>query len=191
MKKVLLLLLVLFVAGGLAFSADLMNFPPSLDGGNILIDVGLGFALAPKKDTSMKVPPIVLSAEYCLPSGVPISVGGLIGFYQYEYRYKDPGAHVPWVETLTFLTFGARANWHWNIDIGIDWIDLYTGIFFGYTNFSWSSNSSPYSGYVQDAHGGLNFGGQAGAHLYFTNRFGAVVELGYPFVAKAGLAIKF
>ena len=191
MKRVLLFFLVFLMVGVFAFSADLMNYPRSLDGGNILVDVGFGYALAPKPNTTINIPPILLSAEYCLPSSVPISVGGLVGFYQYGYKYKEPGSHVPWEETLTFVTFGARANWHWNVDININWIDLYTGIIVGYNYFSQTIEGNPYSGYVQSAHGGLAYGGQAGAHFYFSDRIGAVVELGYPFVAKAGVALKF
>jgi len=178
-------LLVLVVAGGFAFSADLMHYPLPLDGGNILVDVGLGWAVASASRAKIKIPPIVLSAEYCLPS-IPISVGGLIGFYQYEW--KSPNVY-PWVETWTYVTFGARANWHWNIDVS--WLDLYTGAFAGFTSFSWASNIAPDGGYVKPSYGGPAFGIQVGAHFYFSERVGAVAELGYPFVAKAGVALKF
>jgi len=183
MKKVLLLLLVLSAAGGFAFSADLMDYPTSLGGGDFLIDAGLGWAFTSGSSTSISasttIPPIVLSAEYCLPS-IPVSVGGLMGFYQYEWRHS--GVNTPWVETWTYATFGVRANWHWNI--GVSWFDLYTGAFIGYNYFSWSSES-------KYTHGGLDFGGQVGAHFYFAKNMGALAEWGYPFVAKAGLALKF
>jgi len=161
-----------------------MEYPPPLDGGDILIDAGLGWAFASGAGATMKIPPIVVSGEYCLPSA-PISIGALFGFYRFEWK----SALYSWVETWTYATFGARANWHWNIDV--NWLDLYTGAFVGYTYFSWSSDSKPYLGYVKPAYGGIDFGGQVGAHFYFTNHVGAVVELGYPFVAKAGLALKF
>jgi len=180
MKKVLLLLLILGFIGGFAFSVDLMQYPPPLEGGNILIDAGLGYAFASDLGATMKIPPIVLSAEYCLPS-VPISIGGLFGFYKYEFKQS-------WLETWTYATFGARANWHWNIDVSR--LDLYTGAFIGYTYFSWSSDFSPIAGYIKPNFGGIDFGGQAGAHFYFIKHIGAVLELGYPFVVKAGLAIK-
>jgi len=184
MKKFLLLFLSLLVVGGLAFSVDLMQYPPPLEGGDILIDAGIGYAFASAVGASMKIPPIVLSAEYCLPS-VPISVGGLAGFYRYEWKSSS----YSWVETWTYATFGARANWHWNINVS--WLDLYTGAFIGYTYFSWSSDLSPAASYIKPAYGGLDFGGQAGAHFYFTEHIGAVAEFGYPFAAKAGLALKF
>ena len=187
MKRLFLFLLVLGVAGGFAFSADLMDYPPSLEGGNILVDIGIGYAFLPTRlnsDPTMKIPPIVLSAEYCLPSGVPISVGALAGFYQCEWT-----GGTNWAETWTFVTFGARANWHWNIDVS--WLDLYTGAFFGYTLYSYINDGNPQIGHIHPSYGGLSFGGQAGAHIYLSKHLGFVAEMGYPFVAKAGLALKF
>ena len=180
MKRALLFLLVFGVVGGFTFSADLMDYPPPLDSGNILVDVGLGYVFVP--DTTIKIPPIVASAEYCLPS-VPISVGGLVGFYQYEKKAPKE----LWVETWTYVTFGARANWHWNIDVS--GLDLYTGALFGYNYFTWFSDR-PY-GYVEPANSGLVFGFQGGAHFYFSEYVGVVAELGFPFLAKVGLALKF
>jgi len=191
MKRLLMFLLVLLITGGIAFSADLMDYPASLNGGNFLFDVGLGWAFVSSSgtsiSTSIKIPPIVLSAEYCIPS-VPISIGGLAGFYQYEWRYSE--LKTPWIETWTYTTFGARINWHWNI--GVSWFDLYTGAFIGYTYFSWSSGLNSYTDQImQQTHRGIDFGGQVGAHFYFAKNIGALAEWGYPFVTKAGFALKF
>jgi hypothetical protein len=190
LKKVSLFLLVLIVTGGFVFSADLMDYPSSLKGGNFLTDVGIGWAFASGTGTSIsasvKIPPIVLSAEYCFPS-IPISLGGIVGFYQYEWRYS--GISTPWAETWTYVTFGARVNWHWNI--GVNWFDLYTGAFIGYTYFSWSTDSNPYTGRVDQTDRGVDFGGHVGAHFYLTENIGIVTEWGYPFVTKTGLALKF
>jgi len=183
MKRVLLFLLVFLMAVGFAFSADLMDYPPPLNGGNILVDIGVGYTFPDAASAIIKIPPIIASAEYCLPS-VPISVGALIGFYQYEWDSVSYG----WgVETWTYATFDARANWHWNIDAS--WLDLYTGALLGYTYFN-SSYSRPYL-YAELKYGGLEFGAQAGAHFYFSEHFGVVAELGYPFIAKVGLTLKF
>jgi len=186
MKRVLFLFLAFVMAGGFAFSVDLMEYPPPLEGGNILVDAGVGYAFASGLGATIKIPPVVASAEYCLPTGVPISLGALAGFYQFEWRYLGTAS---WVETWTYATFGARANWHWNIDAS--WLDLYTGAFVGYTYFKWSSDSRPYDGYIQPYYGGIDFGGQVGAHFYFTKHIGAVLEFGFPFAAKAGVALKF
>jgi hypothetical protein len=190
LKKVSVLLLVLMVTGGFVFSADFMDYPSPLKGGSFLTDVGIGWAFASGTGTlitsSVKIPPIILSSEYCLPS-IPISIGGIVGFYQYEWRYS--GITNPWAETWTYVTFGARANWHWNI--GVSWFDLYTGVFVGYTYFSWSSGSNPYTGRVDQTYRGVDFGGHVGTHFYLAENIGVVTEWGYPFVTKAGLALKF
>jgi hypothetical protein len=178
MKKVLLVFGVLLVMAGFAFSADLMDYPPPLEGGNFLVDAGIGWALSDDKDASIKIPPVAVSAEYCIPTGAPISIGALVGFYQFNWG--------SWKETWTYLTFGARANWHWNIEVCS--LDLYTGVFIGYTNVSLSGRPESRGG---PSPGGFKFGGQAGMHYYFSDRVGAVLELGYPFIVKAGAAFKF
>jgi hypothetical protein len=54
--------------------------------------------------------------------------------------------------------------------------------------FSWDWDGP--SGISEPSLGGLAFGGQIGAHFYFTKTIGAVVELGVPF-SRIGLALKF
>jgi len=181
-KKLFLVLLLLVVVGTSAFAIDLLSFPPSVQPGNILVNAGLGYATAPISGASIVIPPLVLSVEYALPVEVPISVGALVGFYRWEWTARNIG----WVNTYTYFTFGARANWHWNIDV--DWLNLYTGLFLGFTHFSWSTTSEHIPA---PSYGGLVFGGQIGARFFFANNIGAVIELGFPFVAKAGITLRF
>jgi len=187
MKRVLLFLLVLGFIGGSAYSADIMQYPMPLDGGNVLLDIGLGLALSSNPDMSIGIPPIVLSAEYCLPP-IPLSVGGLIGLYQYKRSFA--GAYDSHSWTWTYVTLGGRANWHFNF-FDLNWLDLYAGLFAGYTSIRFSSTRGGDKNDYDNLNDGLNIGLQAGAHFYFTDRIGAVAELGYPFVVKAGLALKF
>ena len=182
MKKPLLVLLVLAVTGASAFAVDLLSFPPSVRPGNVFINAGVGFATAPLTGASMVIPPLVASIDVALPIEVPISVGGLVGFYRWEWMHITP----PHFDTLTFITFGGRANWHWNIDI--EWLNLYTGIFLGWTHFTWESTHPTI---FPPSFGGLEFGGQVGARFFFARNMGAVVELGFPFVAMAGLTFRF
>jgi hypothetical protein len=49
------------------------------------------------------------------------------------------------------------------------------------------SNSGSYS---SPSFGGFDFGGQVGAHFYFGNNIGLVLESGYPFALKVGVALK-
>jgi hypothetical protein len=181
MKKILLLLVVFVIgaAGAFAVTFDILSYPAPLDGGNILVDVGLGFTGVDKG--SLTIPPLRVSAEYALPVEVPISVGGLVAIHGAEW--KVPG----WSSTLswTYFTFGARGNWHWGLDI--PWLDLYTGLFLGYQVVSYDLPS----GFPEPSYGGFVPGGQLGAHFYFTDMIGALVEFGYPYWANIALALKF
>ena len=188
MKKALLLLIILAVIGGYAFSDELgiMHYPPALEKTHFLFDFSVGWAVASSESANINILPVFFSAEYCLPY-VPVSLDALIGLYFYRWKYSDEKA--PWSEALTYITLGANANWHWNINL--PWLDLYTGAFIGYTLFSLKSELNPYFEHSEPTHTMAGYGGHAGAHFYFAKNYGAMVELGYPFIVKAGLALKF
>jgi len=188
MKKFLLVLLILAVIGGTAFAFDIMSYPPRLSGGNaVMIDAGIGLNSYSLWGSiwgygTMSVIPLFLQAEYALPN-IPLSVGLFGAYYQtkwewsYLYNYQ-----------YNFLTIGTRANWHWGFDASL--IDFYTGIWLGYRAF-WDSWDGP--DYLRNSYsyGGFDFGAQVGVHFYFTNVFGAMIETGYPYLLKAGVALKF
>jgi hypothetical protein len=169
MKKMLMMPLVLALCCGSAFAFNILSYPPPVRGSDLQIDIGVGFT----GGGTLRIPPLEFNVEYALPANVPISLGGLVAFYQTGRRNDG------W----TYVTFGGRANWHWAFPV--KWLDLYTGIFLGYRYANWEGTSIVSSG------SGFAFGGQLGAHFYFTKTLGLVVEFGYPFLAKAGLAIKF
>jgi len=195
MKKCLLVLLIFAVIGGTAFAFDILSFPPSLSGGNaIMIDTGIGLNSFSLWGSwyggyygKMSVIPIFLNVEYALPVNVPISVGLFGAYYQtkYTYTYTDYG----WKNS--FLAIGTRANWHWAFDV--EWLDFYTGLYLGY-RAHWASwyGYGGYSGaFVAPSYGAFDYGVQVGVHFYFTNNIGVVVESGYPYLLKVGLALKF
>jgi hypothetical protein len=186
MKRLLLLLIVFIIGSAGAFAFDILSYPPPVSGGNILVDVGLGFTGA--EYGSISVPPLRLSAEYALPVGVPISVGGFFAFHRNAYdSYVGEWA---W----NHFTIAGRANWHWGFNVS--WFDLYTGIMLGYqiNTFSFDGKAG-YTGsywedlYADDSHFLFSF--QLGSHFYFTKTLGAFVEFGYPYWANVGLALKF
>ncbi|MDR1175300.1 MAG: hypothetical protein LBK83_07520 [Treponema sp.] len=188
MKKAVLVMAILGIVSGGVFAFDLMSYPPPVEGRDFLIDVAVGYAGAygySGSGTSLKIPPLSASVEYALPVSVPISVGGLFAFYQYEWDY----GYSTYSYTWTYMFFGGRANWHWNFDIS--WLDLYTGAFIGYRYFKESYDGPTGWWYAEANYGGFTMGGQVGAHFYFTKNIGALVETGYPFLIKAGLALKF
>jgi hypothetical protein len=174
MKKLLLLLVVFIIGSAGAFAFDILSYPPPLEGGDILADVGVGYAGIEVGD--LTIPPLRVSAEYALPVGVPISVGALFSYHGSESEVVN--------ETygFTFLTFGVRGNWHWAFNV--DWLDVYTGVFIGYQHVI-------YTGHADVEYGGFTPGGQAGVHFYFSKIFGAFVEVGAPVYVSAGLSLKF
>jgi hypothetical protein len=188
MKKLFLLLVVLLVVGGSVSAFDILSYPPPLDGGGqIMINAGLGLEVAGWMYSlfgDLTVPPLFVDVEYALPIKLPISVGGFMAYYQYKYNewwgwYAEG--------YLNFLTFGVRANWHWGFDV--KWMDLYTGLSLGYRGYWYNAHSSSYK--TDFDYSGFDLGELIGIHFYFSEHVGAVIETGYPFVLKAGIALKF
>jgi hypothetical protein len=164
-----------------------MSYPPPVSGGNILIDAGIGLGFGYKGST--KIPPIFAQVEYALPQ-IPISVGGLVSFWQTSWDNGLGGPYaIDW--TYNYLAILGRGNWHWGFDI--DWLDLYSGLSLGYRAFwtKYTLGSAWQAGYKPEEpkYGGFDFGFQLGAHFYFTEKIGAMVELGYPMM-RVGIAIK-
>ena len=188
MKKILMVLLVLAVVGSSAFAFDILSYPPSVKGGDIMVDLGIGYSgWGSYSGWKMKIPPLVASVEYALPVDVPISVGGMFAIAQYGWDFYSQHS-----AKYTFLTFAGRGNWHWGFDI--DWLDLYTGMSIGYQSFSYSvdgPDKAYWEKFYNWNYGGFYWGTQIGAHFYFAKNIGINVEFGYPIYAKAALALKF
>ena len=187
MKKLLFVFLVLAVLCGSVFAFDPLSYPPPLyGGGNVLIDAGIGYWYTNWASVfgKLSIPPVFVNVEYALPGEFPISVGGGVSFFQWKFNeiYYD--------YALTSITPQARASWHWGFDVS--WLDLYTGISLGYSivHIKWGQNSWA-SQYTPAGSSGLYWGTHVGAHFYFTDNVGAMIEAGYPSLIKAGLTFKF
>jgi hypothetical protein len=185
MKKLWLLLVVFVIGTTGVFAFDILSYPPPVSGGNILVDIGLGLTGA--KNGDITIPPLRANVEYALPVGLPISVGGLFAFYQNTHKWTGEGE---W--KWNHFAIGARGNWHWGIDVS--WLDLYSGLFLGYvintTSFDRSTSSTVGEDYYKEP-SYFDLGVQIGAHFYFTEKIGLLVELGYPYWANIGVALKF
>ena len=185
MKKIVLVLLILAVTAGTAFAFEILSYPPPLaGGGSLMLDAGIGVLYTPWSIVGaiigkIRIPPLFLNVEYALPIKVPISVGGGVSFSQWNFSndYR-----------LTQITPYTRASWHWGFDA--KWLDFYTGISLGYNivTVQWRSD---YTGSRSTWGSSFNYGTHVGAHFYFSKVFGAVAEVGYPFLIKVGLAFKF
>jgi hypothetical protein len=183
MKKLILALLVFALICGFAYAFDILSYPPPIEGGNVMVDAGIGLTTNGSTYGTVSIPPIFLNIEYALPANVPISIGGFATFYRYNYRViADSG----W--QYTFFTFSSRVNWHWGFDV--NWLDLYSGLWIGYNVFSADWVGGGY-GYSAPGYGGFDFGFQVSSHFYFTDKIGLILETGYPFALKAGVALKF
>jgi len=190
-KLVLVIAIAAAVAAG-GFAEDkgssgggfnILSFPPPVQGGNIMLDLGLGLR---NYSNDLIIPPLFIQAEYALPVGVPISVGGIFSFYQTGWD-SGPRSH-RWTE----LIIAARANWHWGFNV--NWLDFYTGLSLGYdiSIADYKLNGNKYDpGNLSRTYGGFDFGFLAGAHFYISKTFGFEVETGYPYYLKAGIALKF
>jgi len=186
MKKLLLLLLIFVIVGGSVF-ADMLSYPPALgNGGAVLLDFGIGWtwyswAYSWLSSSRIAVPPIYLDTQFAIPN-IPLSVGLSMAYWQYKTSYW-------WLEDYAwrdhYLFIGAKADWHFGFDVNV--IDFYAGLTLGY-NAYW--HSGYYYSYYSTL-SSLHYGAHAGIHFYFTPVFGAMAEVGYPFIIKAGASFKF
>lgn len=189
MKKLLFVLLIFTIIGTSASAVDLMSLPPPLESGDILVDAGVGFITS--SYGSMKIPPLFVQGEYVLPVPAPVSVGASFSFYRFGQDFTGIGYSYSWAHT--YMSIMARGNWHFNFFPDVNWLDLYGGVTLGYRihQAKYSANSGSTSTGAAPSYSGLDFGGQIGAHFYFTDMIGAVAEFGYPYFVKGGVALKF
>ena len=186
MKKIVLVLLVLAIVGGSAFAMDILSYPPPVQGGNILLDLGVGLRGVGYSGAKWHIPPLFAQVEFALPVGVPISVGGMFTISKFGTTWNwshDEKYEWSWTD----ITVAGRANWHWGFDI--NWLDFYTGLSMGYIIEKF--NSEPKWTEEEYSYGGFFYAIQVGAHFYFTKLIGVVAEFGYPYWFKAGVALKF
>jgi hypothetical protein len=170
MKKLVLTLAVLVVTGGAVSAVDLLKYPPPVEGGDFMLNVGGGFSLPYERfyGFDMMILPVFATGEYALPVKLPISVGGIIGIWQYGWDGN----------VYTYVPLAARANWHWAFNV--NWLDFYTGISAGYLY-----STTGYMPFIICA--------QIGAHFYFKKNIGIGVEVdaGSLMLTNASVAFKF
>jgi len=76
MKKFIFVLFVFSIVSGSTFAFDILSYPPPVNGGNVMVDVGIGLTAYGSTYGRISIPPIFLNVEYALSANAPISVGG-------------------------------------------------------------------------------------------------------------------
>lgn len=156
-------------------------------------------------DGSLKVPYLEASVEYTKKlGGLPLGFGGFIGYAQDgmdESKSWDYGKY-KWEGTMNYINVGALVNYH--VQLPIEKLDVYAGLRLGLEFYNWKVDYKyPYSynpynetwTYAKSSsdssgtnfYGGLNLGAQ----YFFTEKFAANVEVGYPAFIKVGGTAKF
>ena len=115
-----------------------------------------------------------------------LGVGGVIGYKQSKYEYSYSGTTWGW--KYTYLLFGARGALHYAF---VDKLDTYAGLMLGFRVSS--SKEIGTSTVKPEKYNGATSDLYAGARYYFTNNFGAFLELGYSWFSyvNLGVTIKF
>jgi hypothetical protein len=200
MKKVLVSVMMLVCLSGVSvFAAENSNFPSSVEPGNIIANVGLGFhnsLMLRNKGSENGVPPLSLSVEYALPISVPLSVGAVIGFASGE---KTSGSgDAKYTFTWPVFSIGAKAAYHFNWPIR--GLDTYAGLTLGADilsakteyNEDYYSDATPKPSAGDDAVSFL-FGLEIGARFFFSSHVGVFIEAGFNTFtySRLGLAFKF
>lgn len=152
---------------------------------------------------------------------LPLGFGGFIGYSQDKMKETasfgvEDVPDYEWKGEMNYINLGALANYH--IQVPVEKLDLYAGLRLGlefwnwkvdykypfsYTDYETSKNwyggtvTTPVLKYRTEKESikknGTNFyaGINFGASYFFTEKFGANIEVGYPQLIKIGGTAKF
>jgi hypothetical protein len=201
MKKILVsvMMLVCF-SGASVFAAENSNFPSSVEPGNIIVNVGIGYPnslVLSKKGGNSVVPPLSLSVEYALPISIPLSVGAVIGFASNE-RTGGGNGDGKYTYTWPVFSLGAKVAYHFNW--AIRGLDTYTALTLG-ADFLSAKTEYNEDYYKEDTvkpsagddAASFLFGLEIGARFFFNSNVGVFIEEGFNTFTylRTGLVFKF
>ncbi|MCC7231902.1 MAG: hypothetical protein IT242_03080 [Bacteroidia bacterium] len=180
MKKNIYLLTMALVAFMLSTSAQSFKV-----GSNVITaGIGLGSSLAGSGTAS---PGIAVQYEHgTWDIGGPgtISLGGYIGYksYKYDYNYGYFGSYYAAKEKWSYVIVGVRSAYHFN-GLSNEKFDPYGGLMLSYdiVSYSYSDNytGSTYYNNSGSYASGVGISLYLGGRYYFSQNFGAMLELGY------------
>jgi hypothetical protein len=183
MKKLLLLsgFVFLTVSGILSQETTFEKGTKALN-----LGVGLGSPWYSGSYTKVQIPPVSASFEVgivdnILEKGV-IGLGGYLGYLSYKADYGDYG----W--KFSNILIGVRGNFHYPL---ANKLDTYVGLMIGYNVVS-ETGFGDYLGYdYGSSWGGIRTAEFIGARYYFSEKFAALLELGYGVTyLNLGIALK-
>jgi hypothetical protein len=163
----------------LFFSAVALSQENVFNVGDKVVNVGLGIGNIGYTGSGWKttIPPLSASFEMGIKDGVlekgVIGVGGYLGLAGYKWTYSGFGTEYGWKYTNFIL--GARGTFHYPL---IDKFDTYTGLLIGYEIVS-VTEFGVNTGWGSANGSGIIWSWYAGGRYYFTEKLGAMVELGY------------
>lgn len=158
--------------------------------GSMAVNLGVGAGLGYGYIGNASLPALNLSVERGIMENVgpgTISVGGLVGYKAYRYKYPASDYKATWTD----LYVAVRGIYHYNFTENPK-VDTYGGISLGVRIESYKDTylgkeyGSSYGGAY--AHSGFFLGGR----YFFSEKVGAFLEAGYDMsYLKAGLTAKF
>ena len=173
MKKLFLVLLVLVVVGGTAFSFDAKSFPAPIKKGSFLISPTFGIGTYYYSGATLA---FIGVFDFALPINFGLTLGGEVGFAMTTYSDWDYGYdYRPFAIPILF-----RAFWHPNFEVkGLDpYVGMKMGLAIGIIGGDKDYKVGGY-GYEYKGRSGFAMGLNVGCRYFFSNAIGVFGELGY------------
>lgn len=173
MKKFVVMVMATMVIASNLFAQD-----PMFEKGDKVVNVGVGLlsALYTGSYYTSKMPPISISYEQGIIDNVldvaSIGVGGYIGFASAKWETTYSTGSYGW--KYTNFIIGARGSFHYPL---VDNLDTYAGILLGYNVVSAKEIGNVPLGFNASSSAAI-FSGYVGGRYYFTDKIGAMAELG-------------
>lgn len=193
MKRIFLLVLGCAMATGIAGAQNRTARVDSFERGDVVLNLGVGLGnMVYSNGYTNKVPPISLSGEYAMTSGLfkngrgGIGLGAYVGYTGAKYRaFNDIDAGWRYHN----LILGVRGALHYQF---VNRLDTYLGLFLGY-NITMTSEYGKFATKPSaPSNGGFEFAFYVGARYYMTRRLAVFAEVGYGLATvNLGLAYKF
>jgi hypothetical protein len=186
-KKIALVVVMAMIGAGGLFALDWKAYPTPVKAGDWIINAGVGFGTPLRGNTV--IPPLTVSFDYALPlGGLPFTLGALAGFTTSEYKPYGMGYR----HNYTGIAMAGRFGYH--PDLGVKNLDVSANIALGY--YLYTGKATYDSGATAtgdpDNYNRLYMGFNLGGRFFFTNNFGAFLDLGYSAMSfvTAGLTFK-